>query len=92
MPGTSRSVQRFGPRAVAPPRAWPGKTPGVALPRVRRIPLHPGPDNPEPTSTSEGLRLVPLETHDRRAYRPREEGVEPPWDKGVYHDPESEGS
>jgi hypothetical protein len=80
------------PAARAPSRVWPGKTPGAPPPRLRRIPLYPGPGNQERSSTSEGLRLVPLETHDRPGYRRRDEGVAPPWDKGVYYDPESEGS
>ena len=47
---------------------------------------------PGTTSTGEGLRLIPLETLDRRGYRPNAEGIAPPWHKDVYRDPESEGS
>ena len=49
-------------------------------------------DRSERTSTSEGLRLIPLETHDRRGYRPNAEGIHLPWRKDTYRDPESEGS
>jgi hypothetical protein len=55
----------------------------------RRIPLVPGPDMHERSSTGEGLRLIPLETLDRERYRPLDPGVKPPWRKGVYRDPES---
>lgn len=55
------------------------------------IPL-PRPDPGERTSTSEGLRLIALENLDRRAYRPKAEGIAPPWRKRVYRDPEAEGS
>ena len=72
-----------------------GKTPGLRMPiraRRRRLPLYPGPGNRERTTTSEGLRLVPLETHDHRDYRRLDEGIAPPWDKGVYDDPGDGGS
>jgi hypothetical protein len=58
----------------------------------RKAPLLPGRDLDERTTTSEGLRLVPLETLDRRGYRPRADGVRPPWRKDAYRDPESEES
>ncbi len=87
-----RAGRQGRPAARAPSRGWHGTTPAAPPPRLRRIPLYPGPDNQERSSTSEGLRLVPLETHDRPAYRRRDEGVAPPWDKGVYYEPESEGS
>ncbi|MGH2742383.1 MAG: hypothetical protein ACRDN8_07850, partial [Thermoleophilaceae bacterium] len=61
----------------------------------RRIP---GRDMRERTSTSDGLRLIPLESIDRRRYRAlrnsvnlpwhREKGVTPPWRKRVYRQPE----
>ena len=41
---------------------------GLRAGRVRHFPLLPGRDLRERTSTAEGLRLIPLETHDRRAY------------------------
>ncbi|MBN1528630.1 MAG: hypothetical protein JW895_06185 [Thermoleophilaceae bacterium] len=46
----------------------------------------------ERTSTAEGLRLVPLETRDRRGYRPNDDGVTPPWRKEAYRNPESDRS
>jgi hypothetical protein len=55
----------------------------------RRIPLVPGRDLDERTTTGEGLRLIPLETRDRRRYRPLDREVEPPWRKRAYADPES---
>jgi hypothetical protein len=60
--------------------------------RVRRIPLLPGHDLDERTTTSEGLRLIPLETHDTRDYRRHDDKVAPPWEKEVYSDPESDES
>jgi hypothetical protein len=58
--------------------------------RVR--PVYPGPDLRERTATAEGLRLIPLETHDRRRYRRHDEHIEPPWRKDAYHDPTSDES
>jgi hypothetical protein len=58
----------------------------------RRVPLLPGRDLHERITTGEGLRLVPLETLDRRDYRPLDAGVTPPWQKEPYRDPESHGS
>ena len=58
----------------------------------RRVPLLPGRDLRERSTTGEGLRLVPLETLDRGRYRPRDPGVKPPWRKGVYRDPEIDSS
>ena len=46
----------------------------------------------ERTTTAEGLRIVPLETLEKRSYRPLDEGIEPPWRKRVYGDPESDSS
>ena len=67
--------------------------PGVpGSPRVRHVPQLPGHDLDERTTTSEGLRLIPLETLDASGYRPRDEGVRPPWQKDAYWDPESDGS
>jgi hypothetical protein len=51
-----------------------------------------GPDPRERTTTAEGLRLIPLETHDRRGYRRLDGDVAPPWRKEVYVDPLSDGS
>jgi hypothetical protein len=41
----------------------------------------------ERTSTSAGLRLVPLESIDTGAYHSRAEHIVPPWRKRVYTDP-----
>jgi hypothetical protein len=60
--------------------------------KLRRIPLLPGRDLDERTSTGEGLRLVPLETRDHRHYRPLDEHVKPPWRKDAYEHPESDQS
>jgi hypothetical protein len=60
--------------------------------RLHRVPLLPGYDLHERTTTGEGLRLVPLETLDASGYRPRDEGVRPPWQKDAYWDPESDES
>jgi hypothetical protein len=51
-----------------------------------------GPDPRERTTTAEGLRLIPLETHDTRGYRRHDKAVSPPWRKEVYDDPESDES
>jgi hypothetical protein len=58
----------------------------------RHVAQLPGRDLHERTTTSEGLRLIPLETHDRRQYRSNGEGIKPPWRKDAYRDPESEES
>jgi hypothetical protein len=60
--------------------------------RVEAVPLLPGRDLRERTTTAEGLRLVPLETLDARGYRGLDEDIEPPWQKDAYWDPESDGS
>jgi hypothetical protein len=66
--------------------------PGAPGSRVRHVPLLPGHDLDERTTTSEGLNLIPLETLDASGYRPRDEGVRPPWQKDAYWDPESDES
>jgi len=48
----------------------------------------PGRELRERTSTAEGLRLVPLESLDWSAYRPLDEDIAPPWEKGAWGDPE----
>jgi hypothetical protein len=55
-------------------------------------PVYPGPELRERTTTAEGLRLVPLETHDTRGYRRMDDGIEPPWRKDAYRDPASDES
>ena len=52
----------------------------------------PGLDLRERTSTAEGFVLVPLETVDHGAYRRLDDDISPPWEKGVYEDPESDES
>jgi hypothetical protein len=67
----------------------------AAAPRPRRprfTPALPGVQLRERTSTADGLRLVPLETHDTRGYRPRDASVTPPWRKQVYREPASDRS
>jgi hypothetical protein len=81
---------RRQPRPYFHPRHIP--RPDRANGDLRRVPGIPGSDSGERTSTGEGLRLIPLETHDRSGYRPREPGVKPPWRKRAYRDPESDSS
>ena len=76
--------------APPPPRYIP--FPGRPDRDRRRVPVVPGPELRERTTTGEGLRLVPLETLDRRRYRSLDPGVRPPWRKRAYSDPESEES
>jgi hypothetical protein len=82
-----------------PPRADEGPRipryippPGSPSRPQRRVPLVPGRDLNERTTSSEGLRLIPLETRDRDAYRPLDEDVKPPWRKRAYSDPETDES
>ena len=75
-----RGARRPGPRYMPLPA------------RPRRIPLLPGHDFDERTTTGEGLRLVPLERLDQDSYRPRDRDVNPPWLKDLYTDPESDES
>jgi hypothetical protein len=82
-PNDGRRIPRI-PRYIPPPDS-------PARP-LRRVPLIPGRDMDERTSSGEGLRLIPLETRDTRGYRPLAEEVKPPWDKGAYTDPEGTGS
>jgi hypothetical protein len=56
------------------------------------VPLLPGRDLDERSATGEGIRLVPLETLDRRRYRPLDPEVKPPWRKDAYRNPESGSS
>jgi len=73
--------QRSAPRWTPRPGAW--------RVRLRRTPMLPGHDLDERTTTGEGLRLIPLETHDRGGYRRHADDVAPPWEKDAYRDPES---
>jgi hypothetical protein len=87
-----RHELRGWPRWVHPRQIQPLPAPGARRPHVHRVPLLPGHDLDERTTTGEGLRLVPLETLDARGYRPLDEGVHPPWQKDAYWDPESDES
>lgn len=84
-----RHELRGGPRWVTPRQV---RLPGLPGARTHWVPLLPGHHLRERTTTGEGLRLVPLETLDTRAYRPLDEGIRPPWQKDVYRDPESDES
>jgi hypothetical protein len=55
-------------------------------------PRYPGRDLRERTTTAEGLRLIPLETIDRRGYEPLDPTISPPWRKRAYRDPRSDES
>ena len=60
--------------------------------RRRARPAIPGIDIHERTSTSTGLRLVPIESVDTGAYRPLDPGITPPWRKEVFTDPLSDST
>jgi hypothetical protein len=81
-----------------PAKGSAGRFAGFGPVRRRRTPLLPGPGAGERTTTSEGLRLIPLEVpaarRDRRGrpYRARGEGIVPPWRKEAYRDPLSDRS
>ena len=84
-PGPDRP--NAGPRI---PRYIP--PPGSPSRPYRRLPLIPGRDFNERTTSSEGLRLIPLETRDKRHYRPLTDDVKPPWRKKAYSNPETDES
>jgi hypothetical protein len=84
-----RRELRGGPGWVSP-RQLPRL--GLRVPLVHFVPLLPGHDLDERTTTAEGVRLVPLETLDARGYRPLDDGVRPPWRKEAYRNPESDES
>jgi len=65
---------------------------GPGSPPRRFVPALPGRDLHERTTTAEGLRLVPLETLNRRGYRRLDPDVAPPWEKEAYRDPQSDRS
>jgi hypothetical protein len=75
------SPERAGPRRYVPLAGPP-----------RRVPLIPGRDLEERSTTGEGLRLVPLETLGRGRYVPLDADVKPPWRKRAYDDPETDES
>jgi hypothetical protein len=68
------------------------RLPGYGSLERDRVPLLPGRGFRERTTTGEGLRLIPLETHGRRGYRRHAGDVDPPWRKEVYREPTSEKS
>jgi hypothetical protein len=74
---------------VVPPVPTRGAPVPDTRPPVGHRPLLPGRDLRERTTTGEGLRLIPLETLDKRGYRRLDDRIKPPWEKRVYHDPES---
>jgi hypothetical protein len=78
---TWRHTVQAGPRFYVPPAGRP-----------RRVPLMPGRDLSERSSSAEGIRLIPLETLDRGRYVPLDPRVKPPWRKRAYNDPESDES
>jgi hypothetical protein len=49
----------------------------------------PGVSLRERTTTAEGLRLIPLESIERRHYRALDPGIKPPWLKDAWKHPES---
>ncbi len=69
------------PRYIPPP--------GSPSRRLRRVPLIPGRNLNERSTSGEGLRLIPLESLDTRRYRPLDDDVKPPWRKRAYSDPET---
>ena len=72
-----------------------GHVPADLVPPARRLtlrPRYPGVDMRERTSTSDGLRLVPLEPLRKRGYRPLDTHVKPPWRKEVYGHPSTDSS
>jgi hypothetical protein len=75
------------------PRDGPGiprfVMPQFPAPHRPRVPLVPGRNLDERSTSGEGLRLVPLETLDRDYYHPLADDVKPPWRKRAYSDPET---
>ena len=55
----------------------------------RYHPQYPGRDLRERTTSAPGLRLVPLESIDRRSWRSTGDRIPPPWEREVYRDPSS---
>ena len=76
-------------RGLRPVPAWP---PEVHQQVDLLGPEYPGTDFRERTTTSEGLRLVPLESIDSGRYRPLDEDIVPPWGKDVYEEPRSDST
>jgi hypothetical protein len=76
------------PREPPPPPRWL-RRPEAPWLRDRHVPLVPGRNVQERTTSGEGIRLIPLETLDRRGYRPLDPKVTPPWRKRAYSHPEA---
>jgi hypothetical protein len=55
-------------------------------------PVRPGAGLRERSTTAPGIKLIPLETLDRKTYKPLKGGIKPPWTKRVYRDPEDDTS
>jgi hypothetical protein len=69
------------------------RPPGRHPERLRLRPRYPGRHMRERSSTSEGLRLVPLEAvREKKRYRPLAKEVDPPWEKRAYTHPEDNSS
>ena len=83
-PETGWSRVSFGSHA--------GHIPARLRIRAPALPVRPGLAPGERSTTSSGLRLVPLETVDRDAYTRRDAGIVPPWEKDVYENPLSNKS
>ena len=78
-------------------KGWGGRNGWTRVSRgshAGHIPEHtPGTGSHERSTTAPGLRLVPLETLRRRAYKPLPgSDIKPPWRKDVYGNPESDSS
>jgi hypothetical protein len=73
-------------------RDWVPRRRGPLGGRATVRPAIPGIDTHERTSTSPGLRLVPLESVDTGAYRSRSDRIVPPWQKEVYRHPLSDST
>jgi hypothetical protein len=85
-----RSELRRAGRQVNPREAQL-PVPGAPV-RLHHTPLLPGHELDERTTTGEGIRLIPLETHHTGRYRAHDDAVEPPWRKEAYRDPDSDES
>jgi hypothetical protein len=83
-----RGTPRIAYPRYAPPPSLERPTPL----RRETTPQLPGHDLDERTTTGEGLRLIPLETHDTSRYRRQDPRIAPPWKKDAYRDPERDRS
>jgi hypothetical protein len=60
--------------------------------QVVDTPVSPGNGLRERSTMAPGLSLVPLETLAKDTYKPLKGGIDPPWTKRVYRDPESDST